>query len=148
MSAVVTHDASQVRSAPEAALLAGVSYRQLDYWTRKKWIKPAQLDRVSPGRVVRRYGTAQILQCALLAHLGGSGLDVTPYGPQAGQLGELGPDDLVVVDQDGSLEVVAAARLRARVGERGRYIVFDPSPVLRRLARQDATAGEATRRTA
>ena len=74
---------------------------------------------------------------------------MTPYGPQVGRLGELGPDDLVVVDQEGSLEVVAAGRLRARVGERGRYIVFDPAPVLRRLSRQDSSATRAaTRRTA
>ncbi len=146
MSSVLTQDEPDVRSAPEAASLAGVSYRQLDYWTRKGWIEPAEIDRVSPGRVVRRYGPTQILQCALLAHLGGSGLDVTPYGPQVGQLGELGRDDLVVVDADGNLEVIAASKLRVRVGERGRYIVFDPAPVLARLARHDA--GEGARRTA
>lgn len=143
---MLTHNPPDVRSAPEAAALAGVSYRQLDYWTRKRWIEPAELDRVSPGRVVRRYGAAQILQSALLAHLGGSGLDVTPYGPQVGELGELGRDELVVVDADGHLEVIAASKLRARVGERGRYIVFDPAPVLARLARHDA--GESARRTA
>ncbi len=143
---MVTRGQAAVRSAPEAASLAGVSYRQLDYWTRKGWITPADLDRVSAGRVVRRYGPAQILQSALLAHLGGTGLDVTPYGPQVAQLGELGPDELVVVDQEGGLEVVAASRLRSRVRERGRYIVFDPAPVLARLSRPAATT--ATRRTA
>ena len=147
MSIVLTQDSLNVRSAPEAAALAGVSYRQLDYWTRKKWIAPAELDRVSPGRVVRRYGPTQILQCALLAHLGGSGLDVTPYGPQVGEL-ELGPEDLVVVDADGRLEVVDAPRLRARVGERGRYVVFDPAPVLRRLGRRSTTGAGASRKTA
>ena len=147
MSTVITQGSSNVRSAPEAAALAGVSYRQLDYWTRKKWIAPAELDRVSPGRVVRRYGPTQILQCALLAHLGGSGLDVTPYGPQVGGL-ELGPEDLVVIDADGRLEVVDARRLRARVGERGRYVVFDPAPVLGRLGRLDTAAGGASRKTA
>lgn len=146
MSAVLTQGSSNVRSAPEAAALAGVSYRQLDYWTRKKWIAPAELDRVSPGRVVRRYGPTEILQCALLAHLGGSGLDVTPYGPQVGEL-ELGPEDLVVIDADGRLEVVDAPRLRARVGERGRYVVFDPAPVLRRLGLGTTAAG-ASRKTA
>ena len=98
----LTSDPTSVRSAPEAATLAGVTYRQLDYWTRKGWIVPADLNRVSPGRVVRRYGPAEIVQCALLAHLGGSGLDVTPFGPQVGGLGELGQDDLVVVEHVGS----------------------------------------------
>ncbi len=147
MSEVLTPDPSLVRSAPEAASLAGVTYRQLDYWTRKGWIVPANLDRVSPGRIVRRYGPAEMLQCALLAHLGGSGLDVTPYGPQVGEIDELGPDDLVVVDQDGSLEVVAAGRLRGRVAQRGRCVVFDPAPVLRRLSRS-ASAASLARRTA
>ena len=145
MSTVITQGSSNVRSAPEAAALAGVSYRQLDYWTRKGWIAPAEVDRVSPGRVVRRYGPAQIAQCAPLAHLGGSGLDVTPYGPRVGGLGELCPEELVVVDADGNLEVVAATRLRARVGERGRYVVFDPAPVLARLVHD---AGQGVRRTA
>ncbi|MFN2505436.1 MAG: MerR family transcriptional regulator [Acidimicrobiales bacterium] len=144
---MLTQDPLDVRSAPEAAALAGVSYRQLDYWTRKGWIVPAEIDRVSPGRVVRRYGAVQILQCALLAHLGGSGLDVTPYGPQVGEL-ELGPEALVVIDADGRLEVVDAPRLRSRVGARGRYVVFDPAPVLRRLGRQDNAAGGASRKTA
>ena len=102
---MLTQKPPGVRSAPEAAALAGVSYRQLDYWTRKGWIAPAEVDRVSPGRVIRRYGPAQILQCAFVAHLGGSGLDVTPYGPQVGQLAELGLGELVVVDAEGNLEV-------------------------------------------
>ena len=146
---MITPDPSSVRSAPEAAGLAGVTYRQLDHWTRKGWIVPADLNRVSPGRVVRRYGPAEIVQCALLAHLGGSGLDVTPFGPQVGGLGELGRDDLVVVDQDGSLEVVPAGGLRRRVAERGRWVVFDPAPVLRRLNRPGAASDPAAaRRTA
>jgi len=149
MCLVVTPDLSSVRSAPEAARLAGVSYRQLDYWTRKGWIVPANLDRVSPGRVVRRYGPTEIVQCALLAHLGGSGLDVTPYGPQVGELSELGPDELVMVDQDGSLEVVGADGLRGRVARRGRWVVFDPAPVLGRLSRPGTAATPtSTRRTA
>ena len=145
---MVTRDQSSVRSAPEAAALAGVTYRQLDYWTRKGWIVPADLDRVSPGRVVRRYGPTEIVQCALLAHLGGSGLDVTPFGPQVGELGELGPDDLVVVDQNGSLEVVAAGGLRGRVAQRGRCVVFDPAPVLRRLSRPGAASAPVMRKSA
>ena len=149
MSGVFTPGPSSVRSAPEAARFAGVTYRQLDYWTRKGWIVPADLNRVSPGRVVRRYGAAEIVQCALLAHLGASGLDVTPFGPQVSGLGELGPDDVVVVDQDGSLEVVAAGGLRGRVAQRGRWVVFDPAPVLRRLSRPGAAASlVSTRRTA
>jgi DNA-binding transcriptional MerR regulator len=143
---MLTPDPLSVRSAPEAAGLAGVTYRQLDYWTRKGWIVPANLDRVSPGRVVRRYGPAEIVQCALLAHLGGSGLDVTSYGPQVSGLGQLGPDELVVVDQDGSLDRVAAGRLRERVAQRGRCVVFDPAVVLRRLSRTEVAP--AARRTA
>jgi len=144
MSSVITPDPPSVRSAPEAAGLAGVTYRQLDYWTRKGWIVPANLDRVSPGRVVRRYGPAEIVQCALLAHLGGSGLDVTPYGPQVGEL-ELTRDELVVVDQEGSLEVVPAGGLRGRVTQRGRCVVFDPAPVLRRLGRSGSAVSAARR---
>lgn len=137
---MLTHDSPDVRSAPEAAELAGVTYRQLDYWTRKGWIEPADVEQVSPGRRLRRYGATEIVQCALLAHLGGSGLDVTPYGPQVAALGEIGADDLVVVDQAGNLGVVAARELRARVAKRGRHVVFDPATVLARLGRPASTA--------
>lgn len=137
---VFTPDLTDVRSAPEAAELAGVTYRQLDYWTRKGWIHPADVERVSAGRRLRRYGPAEIVQCALLAHVGGSGLDVTPFGPQVAKLGQLDADDLVVIDQQGNLEVVPAGKLRARVAQRGRHLVFDPSTVLGALRRRSSSS--------
>ncbi|HET7486539.1 MAG TPA: MerR family transcriptional regulator [Acidimicrobiales bacterium] len=140
-----THEPSDVRSAPEAAELAGVTYRQLDYWTRKGWIDPAAVEEISAGRRVRRYGAPEIVQCALLAHLGGSGIDVTPYGPHVAELGALGPDDLVVIGPAGALEVVAATELRQRVGQRGRHVVFDPEVVLRRFGGRSGDGLEADR---
>lgn len=122
-------------SAPEAAALAGVTYRQLDYWSRKGWVVPAQVERVSAGRQLRRYGEADVLRLAALAHLGRSGLDVAAFGPQVGEL-DLGEDSLMVVGPEAVLAVVAAGDLRAHLSQPGRFVVFDPEPHRRALARR------------
>ncbi len=149
MSVVLTPSRSGVRSAPEAADLAGVTYRQLDYWTRKGWIVPAELERVSAGRVIRRYGAAEILRCAALAHVGRSGLDVAAYGPRLKEL-ELRSNEILVVGPDEDLDVIAASQLRSHLACPGRYVVFDPAPLLARLEDAEPPARDLapTRRTA
>lgn len=132
---VLTSPAPHVMSAPEAASLAGVTYRQLDYWSRKGWVVPAHVERVSAGRQLRRYGETDVLRLAALAHLGRSGLDVAAFGAQVGEL-DLGEDSLVVVGPEAELAVVAAGDLRAHLARPGRYVVFDPEPHRRVLSRR------------
>lgn len=122
-------------SAPEAADVAGVTYRQLDYWSRKGWVVPAHVERVSAGRQVRRYGEADVLRLAALAHLGRSGLDVAFFGPRVGKL-DLVEGSLMVVGPETELDVVAASDLRGHLSQPGRYVVFDPEPLRRNLSRR------------
>lgn len=121
-------------SAPEAANIAGVTYRQLDYWSRKGWVVPAHVERVSAGRQVRRYGEADVLRLAALAHLGRSGLDVAFFGPRVGKLDLV--KGLMVVGPETELDVVAASDLRGHLSQPGRYVVFDPEPLRRNLYRR------------
>jgi DNA-binding transcriptional MerR regulator len=131
---VLTLPAPHVMSAPEAAELVGITYRQLDYWGRKGWVVPGSVERVSSSRRLRRYGEVDVLRLGALAHLARSGLDVAAYGPAVGQLdlGQLdlgGADPLAVVGPTGELEVVSSAELRAKVCVPGRFVVFDPLPL-------------------
>lgn len=146
---VFTQLPDNVRSAPEAAHLADITYRQLDYWTRKGWITPAELERVSEGRVVRRYGPAEIVRCAALAHLGRSGLDVAAYGPFLNEL-QVGPEEVLIVGPNEELEVIPASQLRSHLARPGRYVVFDPAPLLGRLENAEPPVRDRapTRRTA
>ena len=131
-------------SAPEAADVAGITYRQLDYWGRKGWVVPAHVQHVSAGRRVRRYDLEDVLRLAALAHLGRSGLDVATYGPTVGSLELATGDSLVVVGPDDELEVVAAADLRTHLSRPGRYVVFDPRPLRQSLTRGHAVSAPAT----
>lgn len=148
---VLTPAGHHVMSAPEAAALAGVTYRQLDYWSRKAWVVPAHLERVSAGRQLRRYGEADVLRLAALAHVGRSGLDVASFGPQVGEL-DLAEGSLMVVGPETELAVVGAGDLRAHLSKPGRYVVFDPEPhrrtIRRRRGGEDAVASLAERRSA
>jgi len=125
-------------SAPEAAALAGISYRQLDYWGRKGWVTPSQVERVSASRRVRRYGELDLLRLGALAHLGRSGLDVAAFGVGVGELDLARRDTLAVVGPTEELAVVAVADLRAYVARPGRFVVFDPQPLRAAFARRFA----------
>ena len=134
MSLVITQTAPDGISAPEAARLAAITYRQLDYWARRGWVPPSvEAGTGRPGR--RLYSSHDVLRLAALGHLGRSGTDVAQLGPQVAAL-ELPADDvdyLVVFGPELSLEVVPAAELRARLGSPGSYVVFDPAPLRRQL---------------
>jgi DNA-binding transcriptional MerR regulator len=133
-------------SAPEAADLAGITYRQLDYWGRKGWVVPAQVERVSAGRRVRRYNEGDVLRLAALAHLGRSGLDVAAFGPLVGSLELTAGDSVVVVGPATELEVIAAGELRnhLRASGPGRYVVFDPAALRRSLVARHADSTPTT----
>lgn len=144
---VLTRDEVEVRSAPEAAQLAGISYRQLDYWARASWITASRVERVSVNRVVRRYAEDDIVRLAALRHLAQSGLDVARFGPLVGSL-EVPHDALVVVGPDETVSVVAAAELRRTVSAAGRWVVFDPAPLRRRLGGHQVASAPRSRRSA
>jgi hypothetical protein len=134
---VITQTERHGISAPEAARLADITYRQLDYWARRGWLPPSvEAGTGRPGR--RLYSPCDVLRLAALGHLGRSGADVGQLGPQVATL-ELPVGDVdyvVVLGPELSLEVVRADRLRAHVSvpaQGGGYIVFDPAPLRRQL---------------
>lgn len=134
-------------SGPEAAELAGISYRQLDYWARRRWVVPS---RVSSGGVARRvYSAADVVRLAALGHLGRSRVDVATYGEATGRLRiPTSPAFLVVWGtHDESVVLTAARDLRQVACHPGRYVIFDPAPVLRELQRRaEEEAGPRPRR--
>ena len=136
MSLVITQPARHGITAPDAFRLAGITYRQLDYWARRGWVAPSvEAGTGRPGR--RLYSPDDVLRLAALGHLGRSGADVGQLGPQVADL-ELPAGDvdyLVVLGSDSelSLEIVAASELRTRLGTPGNYMVFDPAPLRRQL---------------
>lgn len=128
---------SQVRvfTAPTAARLAGVTYRQLDYWARCKWVTPS-VEEVGAGRPRRRrrlYSSDDVARLALLGHLGRSGFDVRAVGPAVGTLEFPRADAVVTAERPDRLAVVDAASLRHEVALPGARVVFDPAPLWGRL---------------
>lgn len=87
-------------SGPEAAQRAGISYRQLDYWARQKWVVPSiEAGTGRQGR--RRYSTDDVIRLVVLRKLGTAGLDVGAVGPLVRSLSLHGTSDLVVVAAHG-----------------------------------------------
>ena len=120
-------------SGPEAADLAGISYRQLDYWARRRWVVPS---RVTADGVQRRvYSAADVVRLAALGHLGRSRVDVATYGRATGGLPVPNSLGFLVVwaIHDESVVLAPAKDLRHVASEPGRYVVFDPAPLLRDL---------------
>jgi hypothetical protein len=151
MSPVLTPTADHVMSAPEAAQAAGITYRQLDYWDRTGWIKPQQVEKMGAGRPVRRYGTRDVVKLAALAHLGRSGVELRSVAGQVGDselaLGSLlvvGPFDLRGAELQ--VAIVSEADLQATVSIPGRWVVYDPRPLLARLCSMSESAHEGTSR--
>ena len=141
MSLVITPAARHAISAPDAAQLAGITYRQLDYWARRGWIAPSiEAGTGRPGR--RLYSSLDVVRLAALGHLGRSGADVGQLGPQVAALelpagGDV--DYLAVLGPELSLEVVPADELRARLAVPGSRVVFDPAPLRQQLGLMSAT---------
>lgn len=136
-------------SGPEAAELAGISYRQLDYWARRSWVVPSRL--ACEGVQRRVYTVADIVRLAALGHLGRSRIDVATYGDAVGSLRlSDGLGSLIVwAIHDETVRLAPAKDLRRMVSEPGRYVVFDPAPLLRTLGRrrEEAPARRPKRRT-
>lgn len=134
MTLVITPSARHAISAVDAFGLAGITYRQLDYWARRGWVAPSvEAGTGRPGR--RLYSADDVVRLATLGHLGRSGADVGQLGPQVASL-ELPADDvdyLVVLGPGLALDVVVADQLRNKVGAAGSRAVFDPARLRREL---------------
>jgi len=71
-------------SSQEAAELSGISYRQLDYWTRLGVVKP---EREAKGTgTARRWSPTQIVELRVIAGLRGSGVSMQRVRRAAGWL--------------------------------------------------------------
>ncbi len=136
-------------SGPEAADLAGISYRQLDYWARRKWVVPSRVD--CEGVQRRVYTTTDIVRLAALGHLGRSHIDVATYGEATGRLrvSDTMGDLVVWAIHDETVLLASPKDLRRVASKPGRYVIFDPAPLLRSLGRRQAetTAARPKRRT-
>lgn len=134
----------RVFTAPTAARLAQVSYRQLDYWARCAWVTPS-VDEVGPGRPRRPrrlYRRDDVARLALLGHLGRSGFDVRAVGPTVGALEFPRADTVVVAERPDHLVVVDAASLRHEVARPGARVIFDPAPLWRRLSEETGAGND------
>ena len=137
--------AERTYSGPEAAQLAGISYRQLDYWARRGWIVPSY----EGEDVTRRcYAARDIVRLAALGHLGRSRVDVAAYAAATGRLPIPAGSNFVVVwgIHDGSVQLVRAPDVRRIASQPGRYVMFDPAPLLGRMDSQDEGNGGRRRR--
>lgn len=136
-------------SGPEAADLAGISYRQLDYWARRQWVVPSRVD--CQGVQRRVYTRADIVRLAALGHLGRSHIDVATYGEATGRLrvSDTMGDLVVWAIHDETVLLASPKDLRRVASKPGRYVIFDPAPLLRSLGRRQAetTAARPKRRT-
>ncbi|MGQ0520030.1 MAG: MerR family transcriptional regulator [Actinomycetota bacterium] len=129
-------------SGPEAAELAGISYRQLDYWARQQWVRPTRVTREGAQR--RMYTAADVVRLAALGHLGRSRVDVATYGPATGRLRMPDGSAYLVVwaIHDERVHLAPAKDLRRVASRPGRYVVFDPAPLLRAMRRRAAERRE------
>ena len=107
--------------AQAAADVAGVTYRQLDYWTRKGWVR---CRRTSTRRL---YEVGAVVRMAALGHFAASGVRLTDVGPR------LAATDLpthlcysLVLNASRRVWVLRDDELRAYLAAPGRYVVFDP----------------------
>jgi DNA-binding transcriptional MerR regulator len=107
-------------TSKEAAHLAGISYRQIDYWARKRLVTPS-LSLADPGSGrPRRYSFADVVALRTVGKLLQSGVSTKAVGHVAIQLQRFGEgqplgkvrlvasgDDIVVVtDKDAAMSVL------------------------------------------
>ncbi len=115
--------------ATRARGLAGITYRQLDHWARRGWVRPS-VD-VGLGRAGRRlYGPADVVRLGALGHFGAAGLDVGKLGPVLADLdidSMLELDFLIAADGCGTVTVVRAEELRGEAAQLRPRVFFDPA---------------------
>lgn len=129
---MITQHRGDVISGPRAAELAGITYRQLDYWARQGWLQPTVVR--GRGRAGRREYTADdVIKLAALAHLGRNKADVGTLGPALGRLQIPDDEDFLVVADGSLVTTVAPSALRDEVSSGRPVRIFDPRELLHRL---------------
>ena len=109
-------------TSEKAAVLSGVTYRQLDHWTRRGWFVPAAL--VGEGRGSKRWwDAADVLKFAALKHFADSGWAVRTVGPLMAGLEMSGP--YVVMGSASGLVCAASQSELHRHFTPQRLTVFD-----------------------
>ena len=82
---MTTETTRRVITAKEAADLAGITYRQLDYWARRGWVTPSI--EAGVGRAGRRlYSAEDVIRLSAVARFAEGGIDVGQVGPKVGQV--------------------------------------------------------------
>lgn len=146
---MVTQSQGHGISAVDAFQLAGITYRQLDYWARRGWVEPSiEAGTGRPGR--RLYSPDDVIRLATLGHLGRSGIDVGRLGPLVAtlKLPTGTADYLIILGPDYSLGVVPVAGLRGYVtATPGRFVIFDTGPLRRQLGVRRTDAAVRSRQT-
>jgi hypothetical protein len=131
---VITQHRGDVITGPRAAELAGITYRQLDYWARQGWLRPTVVR--GRGRAGRReYAPADVIRLAALAHLGRNKADVGTLGPALAEVELPAEGDFLIVADGSSVAAVSPTRLRREVSSGRPVRVFDPRELLQKLGR-------------
>ena len=128
--------AIDVISAPQAADLAGITYRQLDHWARKGWVVPSISE--GQGRSGRRlYSLEDVVRLQFLAHLGRSKRNLTALGSVVAKADLDG--EFAVVGSAGEVHTVdGLEELKRAVTTTGEFTVFDLGTARRGLSGADA----------
>lgn len=108
MVATMASSSSTV-GALEAAELAGVTYRQLDYWTREGLVRPCRPARGSGSS--RRYSTGEVELLRVIGVLSSMGVQGAALRRAAERVEELigAGGGWLVVAPDGGVELVGGA---------------------------------------
>ena len=152
---MVISDSGSTTSGLHAAAVAdltGVSYRQLDHWTRQGYV-PASVNSTVGRRARRLFAPGDVVLVAALARFARARINPSVIGPLlAGMAPSTDPDRLIVarLDKPVRLDVVAADRLRPEMVDGPPAIVFDPAATIARLGRAltpvvDARQGSPTK---
>jgi DNA-binding transcriptional MerR regulator len=127
--------------ASDACELAGITYRQLDYWARQAWIRPT-VDAGEGRAGRRRYAVDDVVRLALLRHLAMSGINPANVAEQVSALVLPSREARIVWGPVGSrqqdeptLVALDASSVLGVLEGGGAYVVFDPSPVRARAER-------------
>ena len=120
--------------APRVGELAGVTYRQVDYWVRQGYVTASVQPAVGKG-ARRLFAPADVVRVAALGRFGRARLDIGLVGPLIAALEPITTaDQLVVAHTDPLLiEIIDATDLRRVLGESRPCVVFDPALVLARM---------------
>ena len=131
---MITQHRGDVITGPRAAELAGITYRQLDYWARQGWLQPTVVR--GRGRAGRReYTPGDVIRLAALAHLGRNKADVSTLGPAVGEVELPIEGDYLIVADGSSVSAVSPTQLRREVSSGRPVRVFDPRELLQTLGR-------------